>query len=346
MQRELEDLAQQRGHHRAGGDPNGAAHARQHNRLNQDLRHDIAMPRAHGFADADFARPLGDAHQHDVHDHDAAHHQRNAGDRHYHGGNQAENLIDEAADGVRRERIEIVGLAGTGVKARAQQHAGLIQRTLQVQAAARPGTAKESEAGARTVQPVEGGSGDVDRVVQVAAERRTQALLHADHGEWDALNDDGLAERRGIAGEERGAYGVANHANEGACTVLLIGEEPAIHHADIANVRHGRGGAQYRTVLADHVLALHIGDVLAVRAVEYAIAGEGFQVARVVGADGLVALDLFEVLAAAQTARGGDLRHQERLRPEGFGGTLFGVDSEAFNGGAHHDHAGHADDRP
>ena len=239
---------------------------------------------------------------------------------------------------------KLSGCAGARVKARAQQDAGFVQRALQVQSAARPRTAEEREAVAGAVHAVEGGDRDIDRIVQVAAEGRTETLLHADHGEFDAFDAHRLTERRGVAGEERGAHRIANHGHEGARTVFLLGEEAAIHHADIANVRHGRGRTQNRTVLADQVVALHIGDVLAVRAVEHAIAGEGFQEARVIRVDGLVAFDLFEVFAAAQAARGGNLRHQERLRPEGFGGTLLGVDAEAFNGRAHHDHAGHADD--
>ena len=230
------------------------------------------------------------------------------------------------------------------MKARAQHHAGFIQGALQVQAAARPRTAKESETVARAVHAIEGGGRDIDRVVQVAAECGTQALLHANYVEFDAFDADRLIERRSIAGEKRGAHGIANYGHEGARTVFLIGEEAAIHHADIANVRHGRGRAQHRTVLADQVVALHIGDMLAIRAIKHTVAHQGFREAFVIRADGLIAFDLFEILAAAQTAGGGDLRHHERLRPEGFGGTLFGVDTEAFNGGAHHDHAGHADD--
>src|ERR1035438_4110057 len=138
--------------------------------------------------------------------------------------------------------------------------------------------------------------------------------------EWDAFDVDCLIERRGIAGEEGGAHGIANHGDEGAGMVFLVGEEAAVDHADIANVGHGGGSAQYGSVLADQVVALDIGDVLAVWAVEHAVAGEGFHEALVIGMDGLVTLDFFEVLAAGETAGGGDLRHQERLRPEGFGG--------------------------
>ena len=41
-------------------------------RFDQELRENVAAVRADGHADANFARPLGDAHEHDVHDADAA----------------------------------------------------------------------------------------------------------------------------------------------------------------------------------------------------------------------------------------------------------------------------------
>ena len=301
------------------------------------------MPRAYRLADADFARPLRDAHQHDVHDHDAAHHQRNARDRHYDGRNHPQHLIDEAADCIRRQHVEIVRLAGTRVKARAQQHARLVQCAIHIQAAVQPGPPKQREAIARTVHAIECGDRNVHRVVQVAAEGRAQALLYADHREFDAFDVHRLIQRRRIAREQGGPHRIADHRHEGARTVFLLGEEAAIHHADVAYARHSRGSAQHRTVLADQVLALHVGDVLAVRTVEHAIAGEGFQEARVVRANRLVALQLVKQFAPAQAARGRNLRHQERLRPECLGGTLLGVHAEAFDRGAHHDHAGHAD---
>ena len=40
--------------------------------LDEELHQDVALARADRHADADLARPLGDAHEHDVHDADAA----------------------------------------------------------------------------------------------------------------------------------------------------------------------------------------------------------------------------------------------------------------------------------
>ena len=110
------------------------------------------------FADADFARALGHAHQHDVHDHDAAHHQRDAGHRHHDRRDHAQQLIDEAADGVGREGVEIVrlrrGARGSGCAAttRVTSSASCIE----IQAAARLGAAEQREAVAGAVHAVEG----------------------------------------------------------------------------------------------------------------------------------------------------------------------------------------------
>ena len=172
------------------------------------------MARAERFANADFAGALGDADQHDVHDHDAADHQRNAGDRHDDGGDHAEHLVDEAADGVRREHVEVIGLAGARVKAGAEHDAGFIERSGEIEAAAGLGPAEEREPGTGAVHAVEGGDRDVDRVVLVAAEGGAETLLHADDGELDALDADDLVERRGVAGEEGGAHGIADHGDD------------------------------------------------------------------------------------------------------------------------------------
>src|ERR1051325_3050670 len=47
-----------------------AAEYREHDRFGENLRQDVGSPRAERLAQPDLARPLGDDHQHDVHDHD------------------------------------------------------------------------------------------------------------------------------------------------------------------------------------------------------------------------------------------------------------------------------------
>ena len=54
---------------------------REGDRLDEELADDVAAFGAQRTADADFAGPLGDRGQHDVHDADAAHDQRDGGDQ-------------------------------------------------------------------------------------------------------------------------------------------------------------------------------------------------------------------------------------------------------------------------
>src|SRR5664280_3298367 len=64
----------------ADHDPDQAAEDGQHGRLEQELADDVAASGADRLANADLARALRDAHQHDVHDPDAADEQRDRGD--------------------------------------------------------------------------------------------------------------------------------------------------------------------------------------------------------------------------------------------------------------------------
>ena len=64
----------------AADDPDQSTDRTQAHRFNQKLRENVVAARAYCHAHANFARPLGYAHQHDVHDSDAAHEQRHASD--------------------------------------------------------------------------------------------------------------------------------------------------------------------------------------------------------------------------------------------------------------------------
>ena len=230
------------------------------------------------------------------------------------------------------------------MKAGAQRDPRFIEGGVQSEAARGLGAAEQRETGAGTVEAVEGGDGNVEGLVLVAAEGGAEPLLDADDREFDAFDADDLVERRGITWEQRGTDGIADDGDEGPGMLLLIGEEAAVHHADIADAGHVGGRTEDGGIFADQVFPLDVGDVVAVGAVQDAIAVHGFEEAVIVGADGLVALDLVEVLAAAEAAGGGDLRHQKRFRAESLGGALVGIDAEPFDGGAHHDDAGHPDD--
>ena len=63
-------------HQHAAQNPKDAANQRQRSALDQELHQHIALLRAQRLAHADLPRALRHAHQHDVHDHHAADHQR------------------------------------------------------------------------------------------------------------------------------------------------------------------------------------------------------------------------------------------------------------------------------
>ena len=61
----------------ADGDSNDAAERTERDAFDEKLEQDVAPVRADGHADADLAGALGHAHEHDVHNADAADEQRN-----------------------------------------------------------------------------------------------------------------------------------------------------------------------------------------------------------------------------------------------------------------------------
>ena len=71
-------LAEQKGAANADCDADQAADDAEQQGLGQELHADVVRRGANRLADADLARPLGDADQHDVHDADAADDQRDA----------------------------------------------------------------------------------------------------------------------------------------------------------------------------------------------------------------------------------------------------------------------------
>ena len=96
----------------AGADE--AADAAHQDRLDQELAQDVAVLGADGFAHADLARALGDRHQHDVHDADAAHQQGDAGDA-------AQQDVEGVAHGRTRSRAF---RPGCGCRSRRRASAG------------------------------------------------------------------------------------------------------------------------------------------------------------------------------------------------------------------------------
>ena len=65
----------------AENDADQSANGTERNRFDQELSENITAVRAHRHARPDFAGPFRDTHEHDVHDADAADHERHAGNR-------------------------------------------------------------------------------------------------------------------------------------------------------------------------------------------------------------------------------------------------------------------------
>src|SRR5690606_20583617 len=80
--------------------------------LDQELQQDIALPGAHGLARPDLDGPFGDGDQHDVHDHDPPHHERDQGYGRHHHGDGARELPDHVLNGAAGEDVEVVLAAG------------------------------------------------------------------------------------------------------------------------------------------------------------------------------------------------------------------------------------------
>ena len=83
--------------------PIRAAEQRQDQGLDQELGQDVPAARADRLADADLAGPLADRDEHDVHDPDAAHQERDRGNP----GQQQGQQVADPADG--RQQLGLVG---------------------------------------------------------------------------------------------------------------------------------------------------------------------------------------------------------------------------------------------
>ena len=103
-----------------------SAQQAQRDGFDQELQPDVAGLRADGDADADLAGAFGHAHQHDVHDADAADKKRNAGHRPQQQGDDLGNGIHRVGDFLLVENVEIVVLPGGQAMALAQQAGDLL----------------------------------------------------------------------------------------------------------------------------------------------------------------------------------------------------------------------------
>ena len=116
-----QDESDEEGERRAENDADDAADDGQKHRFEQELRQDVAVFRAEGFAQADLARALRHRDQHDVHDADAADEQR---DRRH----RDQEPRQRAGDRAERVGQRLLGLDGEVVLGRIGDVVRLFER--------------------------------------------------------------------------------------------------------------------------------------------------------------------------------------------------------------------------
>jgi hypothetical protein len=75
--------------------------------------------------------PLADHHQHDVHDDDAADHQRQRDNADQNGEDAAGRGLVDAEEGVGGEQAEVVGILGAQPAVDAERHRGVVDRRIE-----------------------------------------------------------------------------------------------------------------------------------------------------------------------------------------------------------------------
>ncbi len=103
------------------------AHERHHRGLQQELHEDVFAACAEGLADADLASALGDGDEHDVHDDDAAHDERDGGDGSGDGTEGLGEAAGKAYEGVVCVQLEGIFSTGGIVALRPHEDANLVR---------------------------------------------------------------------------------------------------------------------------------------------------------------------------------------------------------------------------
>ncbi len=193
-------------------------------RFHQVLIQNVAAPRAQRFTDADLVCALRHHGQHDVHDHDAAHHHEDADDADGHGGDRRGELVPEIDDGVRREQAEVIVLAGPQVPVGAEKHTHLVFRLGQLLLLARLGN--DADSVSATVRFEVALDRDHHEIVQRVAEHAAQRLGSAHHFVGIAFDLDDFADRIAPL-EEAIAHIVAQKDNGSVTANLFVGDAAA-----------------------------------------------------------------------------------------------------------------------
>src|ERR1019366_5078795 len=200
-------------------DSQHAAGAGQRHGFHQKLADDVAAARPQRFADADLARALGHAHQHDVHYADAPHQQAERGDGDGHQADQAGDAVELLDNLVGRGDGEIILLAG-GHAAYAAHDALHFREFFLPLAALR--LSYDHEAVHLRVAALGGAQRDDDGVILtvLAEESAFRFGIDADDGVLGAVHHHGAAVGR-AAGEQRIRHVGADEGDVGGTLILL-----------------------------------------------------------------------------------------------------------------------------
>src|ERR1043166_4675693 len=330
-------LPQRDGAEESAGHPDRHPDDALHDAFDYELLQHVAASRTDGAPDADLFGALADADQHDVHDHDSAHHRRDGADHQEDHEKGGADLLPQRDVAFRSADEEIVVLSGKDMAPAAQDAAGIVLREDEVGIGA-VGFYADGEAVALPAVLQEGAQGDHDEIVLIAAEHAADFLEGADDGVFGAAGADGLAERAGI-GKEFVQHPIADQTDFGGVQVLDLREVAA--GGDGAGVDIGHGG---RVAVNGDVVELVIqivkrragversADVAAMRAV----AGDGLHIGGVEEPVALGAVQNGEIDDGEWEAA-----HLKHIRSQ-IRDFLLDVKIGALNDGHHGDQSRHA----
>src|SRR5437762_5256192 len=261
--RERADGLQQHRQPDAGDDPEGRAYRRQGGRFGEELAQDVAPARPQRLPDPDLPGPLGHGHQHDVHDDDAAHDERDPHEAGPDGVEDAAQLVPEVEHAFRRFHREVVILARAQVPPAAHDGFGLIHRFPHLGLGVRLHDEGVDHAG-RVDFALDGGEGGRhDELVERDAEQVPLALHHPDHPVGEAVDAHAVPDRVHVR-KQLVRQVIPEHDDRDTGLRLLGGERAAVGDLQVHDVEVPLGRSLQRDILGDLAVVLDAAAVLGV----------------------------------------------------------------------------------
>ncbi len=169
-----------------------ATENRQHDRLGEDLRGDVAAPGAQRLAQTDLPGPLGDHHEHDVHDHDSADHEREADHADQHREDAVGRRVVDIENRVRGEDAEVVTRFRLQATGNPQRERRFVHRLRDQRDVAR--LHRDRQPGPRAEDHLKLAERDDRELILRLPEERAALGAHADDAEVDAFELDHLVQ--------------------------------------------------------------------------------------------------------------------------------------------------------